>query len=568
MPAEVTALLTEFTIPTPSGRDPQWIQREVRHQIEFASAYARFPIVIVGGSEEQTAAMVNHWIKRGDDALRAGKFAIGNSQAALDGIYFTRQPYFLDTISRWVVVDNEHFLRGALYRGLGFNPDPKATAILLGIDKINSLEYVLRPDGNPATMGNLVKLLAHKDTVVRQRALELLRRYSGCYFFAAPDGGPLQQLSDDQMKEAHALWTVWWARNAATYKPTVGGGFYGYIDRSGAFVIETQYLHALPFQGGVAGVRVDMNEDGYFFIDRSGERIDRPYSRWGDVPIRPVQMGELWGYETRDGAMVIPAQYEGAEGFSDGLAMIRKDGKCGYINTEGKIVIPPKFDHARPFENGKAIVIENGQSGIIDPTGAYLLQTKYSSLGSIEDNRIEFRVGQKCGFMDESGVVVIEPEYQRANDFKEGRARVQNYEEIRDPDGPERNIPRTGFIDPDGQVVVPLVYSDALDFADGLAAVNAGDDQHPLWGYIDRAGAMVVPPQFFRAQSFSEGLAGVRVSGQEDNTWGFIDKSGTMIVKPQFVQVSAFSEGLSSVVVESPYQRLDPAEYRSAAASP
>lgn len=52
----------------------------------------------------------------------------------------------------------------------------------------------------------------------------------------------------------------------------------------------------------------------------------------------------------------IKPQYEDAQGFSDGLAAVKKNGKWGYIDTDGKVVIPFRYDQAYPFNEGKAVV--------------------------------------------------------------------------------------------------------------------------------------------------------------------------------------------------------------------
>ena len=44
-----------------------------------------------------------------------------------------------------------------------------------------------------------------------------------------------------------------------------------------------------------------------------------------------------------DGEIAIPAQYQAAWKFSEGLAAVVKDNKLGFINTSGEVVIPFKF---------------------------------------------------------------------------------------------------------------------------------------------------------------------------------------------------------------------------------
>ena len=65
---------------------------------------------------------------------------------------------------------------------------------------------------------------------------------------------------------------------------------------------------------------------------------------------------KLYGFINQRGEVVIPTKYTSASAFSDGLAMINVNGKCGYINTTGKLVIPAKYENASNFINGTASV--------------------------------------------------------------------------------------------------------------------------------------------------------------------------------------------------------------------
>lgn len=55
--------------------------------------------------------------------------------------------------------------------------------------------------------------------------------------------------------------------------------------------------------------------------------------------------------------------------FSDGLAVVKKDGKYGFIDRTGKEVIPLIYDDAYGFYDGLAAVEKDGKMGYIDRTG-------------------------------------------------------------------------------------------------------------------------------------------------------------------------------------------------------
>ena len=48
-----------------------------------------------------------------------------------------------------------------------------------------------------------------------------------------------------------------------------------------------------------------------------------------------------------------------------------------YINKKGNIVIKPQFDDAKMFSDGAAIIMKNGSYGLIDYTGKYIISPRY-----------------------------------------------------------------------------------------------------------------------------------------------------------------------------------------------
>lgn len=101
----------------------------------------------------------------------------------------------------------------------------------------------------------------------------------------------------------------------------------------------------------------------------------KPVKSTKTAQLIPVQQGGKWGYATSDGfggkTLVVPYQFDHATGFSDGLALVKQNGKFGYINSKGQLVIPAQFDYATPFAGGKATVKQNGKLGTIDKSGVF-----------------------------------------------------------------------------------------------------------------------------------------------------------------------------------------------------
>jgi len=71
-----------------------------------------------------------------------------------------------------------------------------------------------------------------------------------------------------------------------------------------------------------------------------------------DMSLIPYRKGNLWGYADANKNIAIKPEYEEANLFYEGFAVVKKGGKYGYVNKEGKVVIPIKYFSAKPFRVG------------------------------------------------------------------------------------------------------------------------------------------------------------------------------------------------------------------------
>ena len=114
---------------------------------------------------------------------------------------------------------------------------------------------------------------------------------------------------------------------------------YGFIDKSGKFVIEPQFEFANDFCDGLA--RVQINEK-FGFIDKSGKFVIEPKFDWIDFSLSKglvrVKIDEKWGYIDKSGKFVIEPQFEFASKFSDGISRVENNGKEFKIDTNGNVV--------------------------------------------------------------------------------------------------------------------------------------------------------------------------------------------------------------------------------------
>src|SRR5713101_1957485 len=90
-----------------------------------------------------------------------------------------------------------------------------------------------------------------------------------------------------------------------------------------------------------------------------------------DLPVPVKSSAGEWGYQDKSGTYVIPPQFDRAEHFSEGLAVVQLKHKFGYIDSTGRLVIPVKFTQAAPFSEGLALVYTTWGMNILGAEEGY-----------------------------------------------------------------------------------------------------------------------------------------------------------------------------------------------------
>ncbi len=94
-----------------------------------------------------------------------------------------------------------------------------------------------------------------------------------------------------------------------------------------------------------------------------------------DERVTTLQISKC-GFLNTKGEIVIPAKFDFAQYFTEGLSAVRQKDKWGYIDKAGNIVISPKFDYALPFHHGYAKIQIKDNFYIIDRDGKIVLNSK------------------------------------------------------------------------------------------------------------------------------------------------------------------------------------------------
>ncbi|MEK7530031.1 MAG: WG repeat-containing protein, partial [Patescibacteria group bacterium] len=76
-----------------------------------------------------------------------------------------------------------------------------------------------------------------------------------------------------------------------------------------------------------------------------------------------------------DGTDLSSARYDGAGSFSEGRAVVIRDGQVWFIKEDGTDLFSARYDGADSFSNGRARVIKGRQWWFIDLNGNKIADT-------------------------------------------------------------------------------------------------------------------------------------------------------------------------------------------------
>ncbi len=316
--------------------------------------------------------------------------------------------------------------------------------------------------------------------------------------------------------------------------PAPQDGKFGYIDKSGKFVIPPKFKLASSFSEGLAAVFVDGR----------------------------------WGYIDRAGVMVIMPRFQNAGAFSSGAARVSFPERSGYIDKTGKFINP---EHATDngyswdFSEGLAPIGINQKGSLYSISymdlGGKVVVPKGTSRNSSQPGNYNFSEGMAavcydndCGFINHYGSMVIDAQFCNPDGFSEGvafAARKRNKE------------CESGYIDKTGKTVISGEFDLGMPFSEGLALVRY---KTPLlekayrYAYIDKKGNKIFELDDKLDPGRVNGLYKINDNGrgpgyfangralvQQNENYGYIDQSGKLLIPAVFDVAHPFSEGLAMV---------------------
>lgn len=283
---------------------------------------------------------------------------------------------------------------------------------------------------------------------------------------------------------------------------------YGYIDKTGKTIIQTQYDRAFDFQGGLA--YVEKNKEGRF-INTTGATAITMFPKYeyagncDDGLIRFKQNNRL-GFMDKNGKIVLPAIYYFVGIFYDGITEIRDSltENMGVINKKGDTIVPIIFDQVGIRSKNLISVKVRDRAGFLDKKGNMVIPMVFdyaavseSEFGTAsldgenykvykQDNLIKVKLMPKAN----DNMPPIDINNDSSKDLQDGYFHPPYQYYGGQPQlAPVIKNGKIGFINKENKLVIPFIYKYSYSFSGNLVAVHNGKK----WGFINSENKVIVP---------------------------------------------------------------------------
>lgn len=284
---------------------------------------------------------------------------------------------------------------------------------------------------------------------------------------------------------------------------------WGFIDKSGQFVIEPKYDSVWDFsEDNIAQV---FKNNGLGVINDKGveiiQTIYREILELGNGYIAAFD-GESYHIFNNKGEKQFFGKYVYVGKYKDGLFAVASYDENGnvlmeYVNKSGKSIIEPKYLRAYDFYNGKAVVMkEQNIYLIIDKSGKEIKELEYNQVSPSEEGiYLVKNMKNLYGYIDSEGNLLVEPKFVRAELFLEGGAIVG----IK-----ENDSTLFGVIGKDGNYIVEPKYANIISIGNNFYGVaNKRDNIGYKYAVVNNKGEEITDFNYYDLSSLEGNLTSV-----------------------------------------------------------
>ena len=204
----------------------------------------------------------------------------------------------------------------------------------------------------------------------------------------------------------------------------------GFIDKSGNWEIDPQFMISGSFSGGLAAASLD---------------------------------GAKFGFVWRDGSFAVSPVYDEVRSFREGLAAVSDGQKWEFIDSSGRVAVPGEFTGPRagPFNEGMASVQVDDSWGLLRRDGRWAVRPQFMEIGKYSEGLVAGSLPQGWGYFDPTGKRAISEWFEGCGDFRGGLAAVKR-------DG------KWGLIDSKGEFLVGPSFDNISRCSPSMFLVTSG----------------------------------------------------------------------------------------------
>lgn len=289
---------------------------------------------------------------------------------------------------------------------------------------------------------------------------------------------------------------------------------------------------------------------------------------------------ELWGYIDEEGEFLVEPEYNTANDFSEGLALVEKDGLFGILDSEGKEILKTEFTNINKIENGYMTAFKDDSVMIFNYSGEELkLDKEYRNIGVYSDGlfgvlTMDKEENFKFGYIDDLGNEIIKPKYSLAYPFRLSRAIVKEDDLFKVIDKKDKEFKileftdikpsrskdyyiysstgdNFGLLDKDGDILIQDKYSAIVDVQEDLVVVGELDGQTESFGLLNVRGEKILDPKYNDIKLLGEGYIAVsdEVGLAEKNIYSILDEKLKKISEDKFYNIGGRSGKIENNII-------------------
>lgn len=317
------------------------------------------------------------------------------------------------------------------------------------------------------------------------------------------------------------------------YRSTTEGDQWGYINKNGEFKIQPQYDVAQDFQeNGLAVVQVG---NQYGIINTKGEYVVQPkyeYITQFSEGRASVHNEEGVWVINEQGSVLTSKPFDFIGTYSQGRAIYQEsdsesgDVLYGYLDRDGGILVPAEYQSATDFEDGVSVVqTKEGQYQLMARDTDILYKYPYDYVGQYGEGMLAFQEegDPKYGFINKSGKVLIPPNFDSVQPFSEGRAVISKVEDY---------LYTYGLIDQRGNIILEPTYPDVIQLGEKRIAIGKSiNEEKPylgrLYAIADHDGKLLSDYRYQNVLPYDKKYA----SAHDDENTFFLNREGKIAQK-------------------------------------